>query len=122
MLALMSPLFTEAQRSVAAHKKCAKSLAGVRARSDEATFRAELIKCTNCVLLVYKREPAIERLVQFLVAFVMADVPSGDEASDENSLSTFFVRAFVCFPVPRPRSPALSPCRLPARPPAAVRS
>lgn len=104
---LMSPLFTEAQRSVATHKKCVKALAAVRARADEDAFRAELVKCTNCVLLVYKREPVIERLVQFLVMFVTAEASNGSEGTDENSLLTFFVRAAAA-PAPRAASaPAL---------------
>lgn len=79
----MSPLFTEVQRSVATHKKCAKALSGLRARfANEAAFRTALFAATNCVLLVYKREPAVERLVAFLVSFVTGEAAEGEDADD----------------------------------------
>ena len=92
----MSPVFVEAQKSLATHKKCTKALSKLRSKMDEAAFRAELIKATNCALLVYKREPAVERLVQFLVAFVTSvacEAKDTGEPVDSDELLPHFVRA-----------------------------
>ncbi|KAJ1626026.1 hypothetical protein T492DRAFT_879104, partial [Pavlovales sp. CCMP2436] len=91
-MAKMNPIFAEAQRSVAAHKKCASALAALR---DDPRFREELLKCANCVLLVYKREPAVERLMQFLVSFVQAEGANSSEGAEEDGLLHFFLDYLV---------------------------
>ncbi len=62
-------LLNECQRSVGAHRKASMLLRRMLQDAPEATTAA-LLGAIDRVLLVFKREPPVERLVQFLVEFI----------------------------------------------------
>jgi len=65
--------FNSAQRSVATHPKAIAALVQTyRACSDQTDFVDEFLNCFNHALLVFKREPAAERIVEFACKFAAA--------------------------------------------------
>ena len=85
----MDELFSKAQVSFGAHKKAAAMLHRLRAASPDS-FEDEFFACLACVLEVYKREPAAERIVEFVVEF--ATQSSEDEAYDEAFMQSLCMR------------------------------
>ena len=85
----MEKLFNEAQLSFGAHKKAAALLHRLKAASPD-TFEDEFFACLACVLEVYKREPAAERIVEFVVQFATAS--SEDDAYDEAFMQSLCMR------------------------------
>ena len=64
--------FSKCQQTVACHKKYCLALQRQRAQ-DPAAFAVEFKGCLNSILTVFKREPAVERLVAFTSKFVAVD-------------------------------------------------
>ena len=64
----VADVFSKAQVSFGAHKKAAAVLHRLRVASPDS-FDDEFFACVACVLEVYKREPAAERIVEFVVEF-----------------------------------------------------
>eukprot|EP01050_Picozoa_sp_SAG11_P019285 SAG11_NODE_3047_length_2733_cov_2.293850_1_plen_814_part_10 len=64
--------FGNAQKTVASHKKYVLSMQRERSQRPE-DFRKEFVTCLNSILVVFKREPAVERLVKFVATFVAVD-------------------------------------------------
>ena len=95
----------ECQRSVNAHRRGGVALHKLRqsetARED-GQFLAAFLAATDRVLAVYRREPAVERVVAFIVEFVasVANTPvkqqqgpaGGDDASTAPAFLTQFIR------------------------------
>lgn len=67
--------FNDAQRSTATHRRAAASLAAA-ASSDESTFRAAFLHALNRALVVFGREPAVERVVSFVATFAATRPPT----------------------------------------------
>src|SRR5688572_12558179 len=63
-------IFNRAQETVAGHSRCLKDLSAERKKNAE--FNRELLAAVNRILLVFKREPAVERLVSFVVSSIVA--------------------------------------------------
>ena len=83
--------FMEAQLSLAKHRKCCEALRAVRAESeDAAAFDDDFFSCVACLLPVYKREPAAERVVDFVVQF--ATKHGGETALDEDFVQPLCLR------------------------------
>eukprot|EP01043_Picozoa_sp_COSAG02_P045217 COSAG02_NODE_4115_length_5754_cov_4.144474_2_plen_645_part_00 len=64
--------FTACQKTVACHKKHLLALDKQR-KEDPEDFAAEFKQCLNSILTVFKREPAVERLVALTSKFVALD-------------------------------------------------
>lgn len=86
LMAEVAARFQEVQRTFSSHRKAAVLL---RQRQDAATdtesFRAAFFACIERVLPVFKREPAVERVVAFVVQYcaggtsaTAANVPGND--------------------------------------------
>ena len=82
--------FQEAQLSFGKHKKAAAMLYKLKSTSDAQAFQDEFFACVSCVLTVYKREPAAERIVEFIVAF--ATQSAEGEAYDESFMQSLCMR------------------------------
>lgn len=85
----VADVFSKAQVSFGAHKKAAALLHRLRIASPDS-FDDEFFACVACVLEVYKREPAAERIVEFVVEF--ATQSSEDEAFDEAFMQSLCMR------------------------------
>ena len=85
----VADVFSKAQVSFGAHKKAAAVLHRLRVASPDS-FDDEFFACVACVLEVYKREPAAERIVEFVVEF--ATQSSEDEAFDEAFMQSLCMR------------------------------
>ena len=75
--ALICRAFDDAQRSFASHPKHVELLRASFAAQPQSFYDAFVSECSR-VLLVYKREPAVERLVDFISLFAEA-VPGWNE-------------------------------------------
>ena len=63
-------VFDEAQVNCVKHRKCFDQLRKIQASTAANEFLDELVACVACVLPTFKREPAAERVIDFLVQFV----------------------------------------------------
>ncbi len=81
--------FHEAQLSLAKHRKCAEALRALRTSIGAEAFDKDFFECVACVLPVYKREPAAERVVEFVVSFA---TKHGDGEHDDEFVQTFLTR------------------------------
>lgn len=61
--------FNRAQRSVAADRKCFAALKKLQQESDKDEFLECFLRMLFPILLCFKREPAVERLIRFVAAF-----------------------------------------------------
>jgi condensin complex subunit 3 len=68
--------FTACQKTVACHKKYILSLERER-KQDPAAFGQQFKQSLHSILTVFKREPAVERLVAFTSKFVAVDDENG---------------------------------------------
>lgn len=75
-------LLNECQRSQAAHKKCVRMLLEKRREMGEA-FLEELVFHLQHVLLVFKHDAGVERVLGFVVAFVTHREEGREDESDE---------------------------------------
>ena len=75
-----------AQESCAKHKKCAAALRKLQSSMPFEEFAADFFSCVACVLPVFKRERAVERIVEFVVAYTTqgAEGEAVDEALMES--------------------------------------
>lgn len=64
----IATIFTRAQKTTAAHKKCVQLLKKIETQPN---FSKHFLQTILPILLVFKREPAIERIVQFIVNFIV---------------------------------------------------
>ena len=64
-LAAVAELFDECQQSYASHRKALMLMNRMHQQHTEE-FRAHFMTCLEPILLVFKREPAVERLVKFV--------------------------------------------------------
>lgn len=72
-------VFDAAQRSTANHSKGVVSLQALRKSVGTEKFNEQLIGMVNFLLPVFRREPAVERCVDFVVRF--ASTPDAGEPS-----------------------------------------
>lgn len=75
-------ILNECQRSQAAHKKCVRMLLEKRREMGEA-FLEELVFHLQHVLLVFKQDAGVERVLSFVVSFVTHREEGKEEESDE---------------------------------------
>jgi condensin complex subunit 3 len=68
-------VLNECQKTFASHKKGVSTLCKLR-QKDSKAFDAELLNLINRILVVFKRDPAVERLIQFLIAFCVTSAES----------------------------------------------
>ena len=62
-------VFDEAQVNCVKHRKCFEQLRRIQASMTTKDFLDELFACVGCVLPTFKREPAAERVIDFVVQF-----------------------------------------------------
>lgn len=107
-MAAVTPLVSAldmCQRTQHAHKKCQESLkADLEAgKMDAQAFNAEFVTHLQRVLVITKREPAVERLIDFMCKFA-----ASNESLAIHVLQVRFTRqelailcaAILAFPVP----------------------
>jgi condensin complex subunit 3 len=83
----VATILDECQRSFATHRKALHSL--TKLHVEHIGFVEEFMAHVNRVLVVFKREPAVERVVQFIVKFV---THTEGKASNGSDFPTFFLR------------------------------
>jgi condensin complex subunit 3 len=64
----VAQLFDECQKSFTVHKKCCAMMRRLK-NDNEEEFRKAFLLCFDRILVVFKRGPTIERLVQFVIKF-----------------------------------------------------
>jgi condensin complex subunit 3 len=64
----LAEILNEAQHSFAGHRKQIIILKKLQGRNPSQFFE-DFCGCLDHVLLVFKREPAVERIVSFMVSF-----------------------------------------------------
>jgi condensin complex subunit 3 len=74
-------VLNECQKTFAVHRKCLKALRKIQSQ-DPKKFIKDFVPYLNRVLVVFKREPAVERVVQFVVNF--ATYTEGNSRPNEN--------------------------------------
>ena len=85
---MMAKVLDDAQRSVASHTRCLASMCKLY-RQNPKGFLPELTPYLNKILLVFKKEPSIDRLLSFISAFVtQADLLNEQEDKLKNQHST----------------------------------
>ena len=117
--ASIAACFHEAQQSLAKHRKCVETLLASRsAAADVAAWDEEYFGCVACVLPIFKREAAAERVVEFIVRFATqhggeADVDEVlrthrccEDAIHRAKLKARLRAARACDPAFGPRAPA----------------
>jgi condensin complex subunit 3 len=83
----ISRILQECQKSFAYHKKANKALYKLQS-SDPKQFIKDFLPFLNRILLVFNREPAVERLVQFIIHFAC----NGEHGQDGEEFSMYLVR------------------------------
>jgi len=78
--------FNKAQKNTACHKKCAQYLNTIR-QEDKDKFLEHFVKRMFPLLLVFKREPAVERVVHFIVQFATTDFSQESRDPDESFIA-----------------------------------
>eukprot|EP00899_Mesostigma_viride_P008776 jgi/Mesvir1/178/Mv13533-RA.2 len=74
-------LLNECQRSLAAHKRCARAMVALR-RDDSDAFLIDICKYLQHILPVFKREPSVERLIKFIAQMAVAREENSSEMDD----------------------------------------
>eukprot|EP00697_Spironema_sp_BW2_P002405 gnl/Spiro4/13211_TR7009_c0_g1_i1.p1 gnl/Spiro4/13211_TR7009_c0_g1~~gnl/Spiro4/13211_TR7009_c0_g1_i1.p1 ORF type:complete len:955 (-),score=251.69 gnl/Spiro4/13211_TR7009_c0_g1_i1:124-2940(-) len=64
----MQGIFHEAQTTTASHKRCVKKLVALHRQLDSETFLQQFLDCVSQALVVFKSEPAVDCVVQFVAA------------------------------------------------------
>lgn len=59
----------DCQKSFATHKRCMLRMKQAQ-QSDPKKFKQTLFACLNRAMLIFRREPAVERLLHFIASFV----------------------------------------------------
>ncbi len=59
----------DCQKSFATHKRCMLRMKQAQ-QSDPTKFKQTLFSCLNRAMLVFRREPAVERMLHFIASFV----------------------------------------------------
>ena len=91
----------ECQRSFASHRKCVVKLKKVQ-KSEPKEFREAVLSALDKALLVFKREPCVERLFQFVTDYVSF---SNETYPADTELAVNFIRHLV--PLTRARDKAV---------------
>jgi condensin complex subunit 3 len=80
----IAQLLGQCQKTFASHKKCLKAMRKLLAK-DPQQFAKEFIPLLNKILLIFKREPAVERLIQFIITF--STIRDDESTSEEFGLA-----------------------------------
>ena len=80
----LADIFNRAQESFHVHKKCVQQMKLLRGKVDG--FEETFIRHVNQILLVFRRELAVERLIRFVLDYVSHAV--GDGAPDNDFICT----------------------------------
>jgi condensin complex subunit 3 len=86
----IATLLDEAQRSFAVHHRCTTAMRAIHAE-DDLTFVQALVPHLNKVLLVFKKEPSVERVIEFITGYV-TDPCENMEQRDELA---FFILEYL---------------------------
>ncbi|XP_048405130.1 condensin complex subunit 3 [Stegostoma tigrinum] len=90
--------FEKAQKG---HQNLAKLVAGLKQiynqlqNEDKNMFHEEFINLLKYPMTIYKREPAVERIIEFVAKFVTSFEERGDEESDEENSFMMFLFCFL---------------------------
>lgn len=89
----IAEIFQFAQKSLVTHKRCTTELAALFANvGDAKQFEREFLYLLQFVLLVGKREPAVERLVEFVTKFT-AKYGDGEATFNERVLGFLLAKS-----------------------------
>eukprot|EP00049_Salpingoeca_infusionum_P015378 m.298881 g.298881 ORF g.298881 m.298881 type:complete len:382 (+) comp15866_c0_seq10:34-1179(+) len=96
----MEALFDKAQRNAATHAKALDAMLVLYSKhaevEEDMPFFGQFIDMFNRALIVFKREPAVERTIDFCVQFVARVADSEAEtAEDQASSEISFLNAFL---------------------------
>jgi condensin complex subunit 3 len=91
----------ECQRSFASHRKCVLRLKKVQSANPKE-FKEAVTSAIDRALLVFKREPCVERLFQFITDFVSF---SNETVHADTDLAVEFIRHLI--PLSRARDKAV---------------
>ncbi len=75
--------FDEAQKSFANHKKAIRKLRRIYHQNTKDVSKV-IFKFLKQIMVVFKREPSVERLVQFIVGFATESITDKDGNTDNN--------------------------------------
>lgn len=78
--------FADAQRSYATHARASRALLAAFQKSPEA-FLDAFVHCLNRALVVFSREPAVERIISFVAAFAAENSATDEQCQDGDPVS-----------------------------------
>ena len=77
---IITKVLSECQSSLSCHQRLLKSLTAVyKKEEDSAVFFEAFFTPFSNVLVVFKREPAVERVIEFVAKFAVLTAPREEE-------------------------------------------
>ena len=101
----------ESQRSFAGHRKCIIRLKQAQA-ADAAGFRETLDACIDRALLVFRREPSVERMLALVAALVSFQ---NDKYATDSELAVHLLERMVPLTAARDKAVRFRACQLTAK-------
>ncbi len=83
----IADVLNECQKTFAVHRKCIRALRKIQSQ-DPKKFIKDFVPYLNRVLAVFKREPAVERVVQFVVNFATY---AEENSKPDESFATYLI-------------------------------
>lgn len=80
----IAEVLRDCQKTFASHKRGIKTLKKIQKNEPEA-FPKQFIPLINRLLIIFKREPSVERLIQFIITFATTPSNTADHADDVNA-------------------------------------
>src|SRR5690625_5141360 len=77
----LTTLLDECQHSFGAHRRALRELTKLHVENNKA-FHREFISQLNRILVIFQREPSVERIIQFLVKFATSTEGKGANDTD----------------------------------------
>lgn len=84
-------VFEDAQRSFANHHRCLVALRSIHHKKRQG-FGDSLKPYIDRMLLVFKREAAVERLVDFVSKFATESTDDADQSEERDEFASFMIR------------------------------
>ncbi|KAJ1480954.1 armadillo-type protein [Baffinella frigidus] len=100
----------ECQRSFAVHRKCILRLKQAQV-ADPEEFKETFVECLNRALLVFKREPAVERFVKLVSSFVSF---SNDKYARDGDMAATLLEYLIPLTASKDKAVRFRSCQLTA--------
>ena len=75
----MLQIFQTSQENAQKHTQLVDKLKKVQAKADQDAFNAQFFNCLSRALVVFKREPAVDRVFDFAVRFILSQSGDGEK-------------------------------------------